>query len=193
MTSMAPGRTTREALLDAAYDVVVAGNWETARMLDVAATAGVSRQTLYNEFGSKDALAEALAMREAQRFIEGNETVPRRHPSDRPVDAVAAVDRVDDPRGGRTTRCSRPSLTDDASEPAAVPDHPRRADHRWRPAPTWSGTGTEHWPRPRRTPTSRSPPKHVARLTVSYLVLPSDGPDGSAEAIAEQPRMSRPV
>jgi hypothetical protein len=24
----------------------------------------------------------------------------------------------------------------------------------------------------------------VARLTISYLVLPSDGPDGSAEAIA---------
>ena len=53
---MAEARTTRDALLDAAYDVVVAGDWQSARMVDVAAAAGVSRQTLYNEFGSKDAL-----------------------------------------------------------------------------------------------------------------------------------------
>ncbi len=43
--------STRDALLDAAYDAVVNGDWARTRMLDVARVAGVSRQTLYNEFG----------------------------------------------------------------------------------------------------------------------------------------------
>src|ERR1700742_4050050 len=88
---MAETRSTRDALLDAAYDVAVAGNWQNARMLDVAAAAGVSRQTLYNEFGSKDSVAQALAMRVATRFIEGtNRFLDEVHP-DRPVEAVAAA------------------------------------------------------------------------------------------------------
>lgn len=63
--------SVRAALLDAARDAAVAGLWATTRMADVAAAAGVSRQTLYNEFGSKDALAEALTRREADRFLAG--------------------------------------------------------------------------------------------------------------------------
>src|ERR1700761_587755 len=92
MASMTQVRsTTREALLDAAAQAVVSGDWARTRMLDVAAAAGVSRQTLYNEFGSKDALAQALAEREAQRFIEGtNRFIDEVHP-DRPVDAIAAA------------------------------------------------------------------------------------------------------
>jgi len=65
------GSAVREALLDAAYDEVVSGAWARTRMADVAAAAGVSRQTLYNEFGTKDALAQALALREAARFLAG--------------------------------------------------------------------------------------------------------------------------
>lgn len=40
-------------------------------MIDVAAVAGVSRQTLYNEFGSKDGLARALVRREADAYLAG--------------------------------------------------------------------------------------------------------------------------
>lgn len=63
----------RAALLDAAYDAAVAVGWSAARMADVAAAAGVSRQTLYTEFGTKDGLAQALALREATRFVDGAE------------------------------------------------------------------------------------------------------------------------
>ncbi|MGH3321147.1 MAG: TetR family transcriptional regulator, partial [Streptosporangiaceae bacterium] len=72
-TRGAPRETlsTRDALLEAAYDVIVAGEWGRARMADVAAAAGVSRQTLYNEFGGKDAVCEALAVREAGCFLNG--------------------------------------------------------------------------------------------------------------------------
>jgi AcrR family transcriptional regulator len=42
-------------------------------MVDVAAEAGVSRQTLYNEFGSKEGLARALVRREADAYLAGVE------------------------------------------------------------------------------------------------------------------------
>ncbi len=63
----------REALLDAAYDAAVTTGWDRARMVDVAAAAGVSRQTLYDQFGDRDGLARALALRETQRFLDGVE------------------------------------------------------------------------------------------------------------------------
>ncbi|MCU1602112.1 MAG: TetR/AcrR family transcriptional regulator [Frankiales bacterium] len=81
--------TTRDALLDAAYDAALAGDWSQVRMIDVARTAGVSRQTLYYEFGSKDALAEAVALREAARWMEGADAAVVGHEGT-PAEAVAA-------------------------------------------------------------------------------------------------------
>ncbi|MFE7381294.1 TetR/AcrR family transcriptional regulator [Streptomyces zhihengii] len=61
----------REALLDAAAAALRARPWSAVRMVEVAASAGVSRQTLYNEFGGKDGLAGALVRREAEGFLRG--------------------------------------------------------------------------------------------------------------------------
>ncbi|EST32662.1 TetR/AcrR family transcriptional regulator [Streptomyces roseochromogenus] len=63
----------RESLLDAAYTALARRPWSAVRMVDVAAAAGVSRQTLYNEFGSKDGLARALVRREADGYLAGVE------------------------------------------------------------------------------------------------------------------------
>lgn len=63
--------TARESLLDAAFAVLGNRPWTAVRMVEVAAAAGVSRQTLYNEFHSKDGLARALARREADAFLAG--------------------------------------------------------------------------------------------------------------------------
>ncbi|MGW4277962.1 TetR/AcrR family transcriptional regulator, partial [Streptomyces seoulensis] len=57
----------RESLLDAAYVALARLPWPAVRMVDVAAAAGVSRQTLYNEFGGKDGLARALVSRTGLR------------------------------------------------------------------------------------------------------------------------------
>jgi AcrR family transcriptional regulator len=61
----------RESLLDAAYTSLARRPWSAVRMVDVAAVAGVSRQTLYNEFGSKEGLARALVRREADAYLAG--------------------------------------------------------------------------------------------------------------------------
>ncbi|MFA3874905.1 TetR/AcrR family transcriptional regulator [Streptomyces sp. MMCC 100] len=63
----------RESLLDAAYTALACRPWSAVRMVDVAASAGVSRQTLYNEFGSKEGLARALVRREADGYLAGVE------------------------------------------------------------------------------------------------------------------------
>ncbi|MGI5348957.1 TetR/AcrR family transcriptional regulator [Streptomyces sp. CA-250714] len=63
--------TARETLLDAAHVAVRSQPWAVVRMVDVAAAAGVSRQTLYNEFGSKEGLGAALVDRLLEDFLDG--------------------------------------------------------------------------------------------------------------------------
>jgi len=69
----------RESLLDAAHTALARRTWSAVRMVDVAAAAGVSRQTLYNEFGSKEGLARALVRREADAYLAGVERALAAH------------------------------------------------------------------------------------------------------------------
>ncbi len=59
----------RERLLDAAQAMIEGTGWSSVTMSGVAGAAGVSRQTVYNEFGTKHGLAEHLALRELERFL----------------------------------------------------------------------------------------------------------------------------
>ncbi|MFF0504488.1 TetR/AcrR family transcriptional regulator [Streptomyces fimicarius] len=80
--------TARQALLDAALRALDDGPWCAVRMVDVAALAGVSRQTLHNEFGTKDGLAEALLRRAADGYLAGVDRALTAPAPDRPA-AVA--------------------------------------------------------------------------------------------------------
>ncbi|MET8947091.1 helix-turn-helix domain-containing protein [Streptomyces sp. NPDC004542] len=79
----------RESLLDAAYTALARRPWSAVRMVDVAAAAGVSRQTLYNEFGSKEGLARALVRREADGYIAGVDRALAAHAD--PCDRLTAT------------------------------------------------------------------------------------------------------
>ena len=70
---MTDPRPTRDAVLDAAADEVVARGWRGLRLQAVAAAAGVSRQTVYNLFRDKHGLAQALVLRLTGRFLDGVE------------------------------------------------------------------------------------------------------------------------
>jgi AcrR family transcriptional regulator len=61
----------REALLEAATGLLAEKGYAGLRMADVATAAGVSRQTVYNEFGNKAALVQAVALRTTGEFLEG--------------------------------------------------------------------------------------------------------------------------
>ncbi|MEO9330018.1 TetR family transcriptional regulator [Gordonia aurantiaca] len=58
----------RNSLLDGLHDLLTERDWSQIRMSDVAAATGVSRQTVYNEFGSRYGLAQGYAVRLASRF-----------------------------------------------------------------------------------------------------------------------------
>ncbi|MDQ6839090.1 MAG: TetR family transcriptional regulator [Actinomycetota bacterium] len=60
----------RRSLLDTGLNPLLAHRpWASIRMADVAASAGVSRQTIYAEFGSRQGLAEAYVVAETERFL----------------------------------------------------------------------------------------------------------------------------
>lgn len=61
--------STRDRVLDGAFELVTTLGWSNVTMGRVATLVGVSRQTVYNELGTKDGLAEALVVRETDRFL----------------------------------------------------------------------------------------------------------------------------
>jgi AcrR family transcriptional regulator len=72
----------RTTLLDAASHLLIEYGWSDISMATIAARAGVSRQTLYNEFGSREEFAQAFALREADMFLTAVEDSIAAHPDD---------------------------------------------------------------------------------------------------------------
>lgn len=60
----------RASVLDGMADLLRRKDWSTVTMTDVAAAAGVSRQTVYNEFASRLGLAQAYATRLTDDFCD---------------------------------------------------------------------------------------------------------------------------
>jgi AcrR family transcriptional regulator len=69
---------------------MIAGAWPTTSMADLARCAGVSRQTLYNDFGSRDGLAQAVAQQTADEFLAGAQAAAL-GAGDDPVARIAAA------------------------------------------------------------------------------------------------------
>ncbi|MEV4659632.1 TetR family transcriptional regulator [Micromonospora sp. NPDC049301] len=86
-----PRQRLRDTIVDAARARAIAAGWDAVRMGGVASTAGVSRQTVYNEFGSKAGLAEALARAEVDRFVGDVRDALLAHGSDVRAGAYAAI------------------------------------------------------------------------------------------------------
>ncbi len=66
-----PTVTLHDRLCEAAADIITTDGWAKVTMARLADEVGVSRQTVYNEIGTKNDLAEAVVMRELQRFLAG--------------------------------------------------------------------------------------------------------------------------
>src|SRR6202030_4051457 len=60
----------RDSILDAMRDLLLARDWSAITLSDVARAAGISRQTIYNEFGSRQGLAQGYALRLADRLVD---------------------------------------------------------------------------------------------------------------------------
>lgn len=173
--------TTRDLLLEAAADAVRAGaDWDRLRMADVAQAAGVSRQTLYYEFGSKDALAQALALHEAARYIAGADAAMAGHEGS-PGEAVGAATEwtLTEAAGNPLLKAV---LTDDTS--GLLPFLTTRSEALLSAANDHcAGYLSSHWPDLAADLVSFVADA-VNRLTLSHLVLPGARPDQVGADIA---------
>lgn len=79
--------TMRERVIDSAVLLTAEVGWSAVTMARLADQVGVSRQTVYNEIGSKPRLAEAMILRELERFLGVVSEAFDEHPSD----LVAAI------------------------------------------------------------------------------------------------------
>jgi AcrR family transcriptional regulator len=169
----------RDALLDAAYDVAVTTGWQRARMADVAAAAGVSRQTLYDQFGGRDGLAQALALRETARFLDGVERAM--DATSDIVTAVAAAARFA-LTAARDNPLIRSILTEDGG---LLPYMTTRAEPLLAAAKARViAYFKQHWPEVDAAHADEVS-ELVVRLALSYIVLPGPAPAHAARRIAD--------
>lgn len=59
----------RERTLEVAHEQLLEYGWDQVRVSRIAAQVGVSRPTVYDEFGNKEGIAEALGLAETERFL----------------------------------------------------------------------------------------------------------------------------
>lgn len=161
----------REQVLDAAYRVVAAEGWGGLRMTAIARAAGISRQTLYNEFGSKDAIGNALVRRELDGFLRGIQRELDGHRGELEAAAAAGVgytlqQAADNPlikgvlvaeRGGEGALLASTAMVDAYA------------------IETWPDVDEE---------SRRLAVETIVRLTVSHIVRPVASPEESARRIA---------
>jgi AcrR family transcriptional regulator len=176
-----PRRALRAELLDAAAALLTERGYRSVRMQDVADAVGVSRQTVYNEFGDKWGLAQALVLRNNDQYLDGVDEALSRH-DDLYSAVIAAVEYTlvtasDDPfqkailtgAGGEDLL---PLLTTQ-SEPLVFAARRRILEH---VARQWPELDDETLPDIVDT---------AVRLTISHVVLPTDPPDVVARRIAD--------
>ena len=83
----APARLMRERIVEAAVALTTEVGWARVTMATIAERVGVSRQTVYNEVGTKQGLAEAMILHELDRFLGVVSEAFDHHPDD----LVAAI------------------------------------------------------------------------------------------------------
>lgn len=153
-------------------------------MADIAAAVGVSRQTVYNEFGGKDELARALLVREASRFLAQVEAALEDHPQT-PLAVWAPRSRFSC-ESRRPNRCCAPSSAARTAS-AATMTSARCSPHRAPPSCAFvTERLTEHflagWPEADRVQVSAYADAAV-RLAISHVALPTAEPQVTAAQV----------
>ncbi len=85
----------RQTVFDAAREQLASQTWSEITMADIASGAGVSRQTLYNEFGNRNEFGFAFVIHEA-RTLHGRrrEGGPRAHSTIPAPRSLAALEHL---------------------------------------------------------------------------------------------------
>jgi AcrR family transcriptional regulator len=172
----------RETLFAAARDELQQRAWSEVTMAEVASAAGVSRQTLYKEFGSRDEFAQAFVIHEGERFMDGVEAAVREHLDDPRAAVGAALETF--LRSAGEDPLVRVLLSDDGTGGML-------------PFVTTQGMPVVQWATARLTATieqgwPEAPPEKarllaetLVRLAISHVTAPSDTPQTTAAQAGE--------
>jgi AcrR family transcriptional regulator len=171
----------RHTLFDAARHHLEERTWSEVTMGDIAATAGVSRQTLYKEFGSKREFAVNLTIHEGERFLDAVEDAVRAHTDDPRAAIHAALELF--LRTAGEDPLIRTLLSDDGFG-GMLPFVTTQG----MPVVTWatarlSAVIEEGWPQARKDDVKLLA-EALVRLAISYITNPSETPDSTAVSVA---------
>ncbi|MFE2562192.1 TetR family transcriptional regulator [Streptomyces sp. NPDC059352] len=178
-------------MLDAAYGLVAAEGWGGLRMTAIARAAGISRQTLYNEFGSKDVIGRALVQRELEGFLVGIERELDAHRGELEAAAAAGIGHtlqqaVDNPLVKSVLLAARGGEDDLLAYLTTRPEPVFGTATVMLDAYAYAyayAYATEAWPEVDEESRGLAV-ETIVRLTVSHIVQPVASPEVSARRIA---------
>ncbi|HEV7482179.1 MAG TPA: TetR family transcriptional regulator, partial [Solirubrobacterales bacterium] len=172
----------RQTLFGAARDQLEQRGWSEITMSDIAASAGVSRQTLYKEFGNRNEFGLNLVLHEGERFLAEVEAAVLAHTDD-PRAAIGAALELFLRTAGEDPLI-RILLSDDGSQ-GLLPFVTTEG----RPVVLWATTRLsavieQGWPQARKADVALLA-EALVRLAISYITTPSENPHATAERVAE--------
>lgn len=172
----------RQTVFDATRELLGQRPWSEITMADIAGGAGVSRQTLYNEFGNRKEFGFALVIHEAERFMDEVETAVLEHGDDPRAAVLAALELF--LRSAGEDPLIRILLSDDGTG-GMLPFVTTQG----LPVVRWASGRLaaiieEGWP--------QAPPDDVraladalVRLAISFITTPGESPEDTAKGVAE--------
>jgi AcrR family transcriptional regulator len=171
----------RQTLFGAARDQLEQRAWSEITMSDIAVSAGVSRQTLYKEFGNRNEFGLAFVIHEGERFLDDVEAAVLQHVDD-PRAAVGAALELFLRTAGEDPLI-RILLSDDGSG-GMLPFVTTQG----MPVVQWAtarlGTVIEEgWPQAPKADVALLS-EALVRLAISYITNPTEPPEATAAAVA---------
>ena len=172
----------RETLFGAARDELSQRVWSEITMSDIAAAAGVSRQTLYKEFGNRNEFGLAFVIHEGERFLDDVEAAVKQHLDDPRAAILAALELF--LRTAGEDPLIRTLLSDDGTGGML-------------PFVTTQGTPVVQWATARLGATIEEGwgqaskadvhllSESLVRLAISYITNPTESPETTAAAVAD--------
>jgi AcrR family transcriptional regulator len=172
----------RQTLFGAARDQLEQRPWSEVTMSEIAAAAGVSRQTLYKEFGNRNEFGLALVIDEGERFLSDVEAAVLAHTDD-PRAAIGAALELFLRTAGEDP-LFRMLLSDDGTG-GMLPFVTTQGV----PVVQWAtgrlaGVIERGWPQAPRDDV-RLLSESLVRLAISYITTPSESPQDTAAAVAD--------
>ena len=172
----------RKTVFDAARDRLSGRPWSEITMADIASGAGVSRQTLYNEFGNRNEFGFAFVIHEAERFMDDVEKAVLEHRDDPRAAVLAALEHFLSAAGGDPL--IRILLSDDGTG-GMLPFVTTQG----LPVVQWASARLvsvieEGWPEAPESDVKRLA-ESLVRLAISYVTTPGDSAEEAAQAVAE--------